>query len=305
MGEQEEEALRVVEDILGYTFNDTSVLFQALCHRSYVNELGMPPIESNERLEFLGDSVVELSVTHVIYEDFPDFPEGELTKLRSPLVRGKALASVAKRIGLDKCVLLGKGEEMTGGRDKQSILADTFEAVVGALYLDGGFDVARGFVISCLEQMIQVIVKWGPGDYKSELQELSTKRLKSVPRYRMRDEGPDHFKTFHATVEVGGRSFGPVAGNSKKEAEQAAARMALVKFGWRQESGKRYEGWTLRAGGGPGGHEDGARGGRSGREDTRAKRGAVTGGRSGGHGGIVGGAHKWWRGIMSRFRSRG
>jgi ribonuclease-3 len=303
--EEPEEALQIVEDILGYTFNDTSLLYLALRHRSYVNELGLPTIESNERLEFLGDSVVELSVTHVIYEDFPDYPEGELTKLRSPLVRGKALAGVAKRIGLDQCVLLGRGEEMTGGREKQSILADTFEAVVGALYLDGGFDVARGFVISCLEQMIQDIVRWGPGDHKSELQELATKRLKSVPRYRIRDEGPDHFKTFHATVQVGGKSFGPVAGSSKKEAEQAAARLALVKFGWRKEREARDEGRAVRAGGGPRGHQDGARGGRPRGAGTPAKRGAVAGGGRARDGGVARSAPGRWRRFFSRSGPRG
>ena len=229
---QTERTLEAVENLLGYTFNDRALLLQALRHRSYANEKGMPLIESNERLEFLGDSVLELSVTHVLFEDFPDYPEGELTKLRSPLVRGAALAEAAERLGLGEHVFLGKGEDGTGGRRKRSILADTFEAVVGALYLDGGFDVARGMVISCLEPLIHDILKWGSGDFKSELQELSTKRVGSVPRYRIREEGPDHFKTFHATVEVGKEKFGPVAGPSKKEAEQGAARAALLKLGW-------------------------------------------------------------------------
>lgn len=229
---QTDRNLEAVENLLGYTFNDRTLLLQALRHRSYANEQGMPLIESNERLEFLGDSVLELSVTHVLFEDFPDYPEGELTKLRSPLVRGAALAEAAERLGLGDHVLLGKGEEGTGGRKKRSILADTFEAVVGALYLDGGFDVARGMVISCLEPLIHDILKWGSGDFKSELQELCTKRVGSIPRYRIREEGPDHFKTFHATVEVGDKKFGPVAGPSKKEAEQGAARAALLKLGW-------------------------------------------------------------------------
>ncbi len=233
-----ERILEAVENILGYTFNDRSILRQALLHRSYANEQGLPLIESNERLEFLGDSVLELSVTHVLFEDFPDYPEGELTKLRSPLVRGAALAAAAEKLGLGDYVLLGKGEENTGGRGKRSILADTFEAVVGALYLDGGFDVARGMVISCLEPLIHDILKWGSGDFKSELQELSTKRVGSVPRYRITEEGPDHFKTFHATVEVGNRKFGPVAGPSKKEAEQGAARVALRKLGWSGGGGR-------------------------------------------------------------------
>lgn len=221
-----------VEKILGYQFDDRSLLFQALCHRSYVNERGWPILESNERLEFLGDSVIELAVTFVLYEDFPDYPEGELTKLRAPLVQRSALADAAERLGLGEHVMLGKGEEATGGRLKHSILADTFEAVVGALSLDGGFSVARGMVISCLESTIHNIVKWGSGDYKSELQEISVSKARAVPRYRIIAEGPDHFKTFHATVEVEGRRFGPVAGTSKKEAEQGVARVALMNLGW-------------------------------------------------------------------------
>lgn len=227
-----EKNLTEVEKLLGYEFKDRSLLHLALCHRSYINELGLPLVESNERLEFLGDSVVELAITHVLYEDFPDYLEGELTKLRAPLVRGKALAEAALLLGLSEHVFLGKGEETTGGRTKKSILADTFEAVVGAIYLDGNFDIARGLVISCLEKKIHEIVKWGSGDYKSELQELAAKFDRSIPKYSITEEGPDHFKTFHATVEVADKKFGPVAGYSKKEAEQGAARVAILKLGW-------------------------------------------------------------------------
>ena len=228
---EHENILEAVETTLGYKFRDRSLILLALCHRSYTNERGWPLTQSNERLEFLGDSVVEIAVTHMLYEDFPEYPEGELTKLRAPLVQRSGLARAALRLGLGDHVLLGRGEEATGGRQKQSILADTFEAVVGALYMDGGFEVARGMVISCVEGMLHEIIKWGAGDYKSELQELSAKRLGAVPRYRVRAEGPDHYKTFHATVEVADSSFGPVTGSSKKEAEQGAARVALLKLG--------------------------------------------------------------------------
>ncbi|HEY5493579.1 MAG TPA: ribonuclease III [Candidatus Anoxymicrobiaceae bacterium] len=224
--------LDAVENLLGYAFEDRALLAQALSHRSYTNQKGRPLIESNERLEFLGDSVIELAVTHVLFEDFPDYPEGELTKLRSPLVKGAALAEAAEKMGLSELILLGKGEEATGGRSKKSILADAYEAVVGALYMDGGFEVAAGLVISCLGPLIHDIVTWGSGDFKSELQERATKKFGSVPRYRIKEEGPDHFKTFHATVEVGNKKYGPVAGPSKKEAEQGAARAALLKLGW-------------------------------------------------------------------------
>ena len=216
--------LDAVENLLGYTFDDRQILEQALSHRSYTNEKGRPLIESNERLEFLGDSVIELAVTHVLFEDFPDYPEGELTKLRSPLVKGAALAEAADKLGLSELILLG--------RRKRSILADAYEAVVGAIYMDGGFEVAAGMVMSCLGPLIHDIVSWGSGDFKSELQERATKKFGAVPRYRIRDEGPDHFKTFHATVEVGNKKYGPVAGPSKKEAEQGAARAALLKLGW-------------------------------------------------------------------------
>jgi ribonuclease-3 len=300
-----EQILDKVEQLLGYEFRDRSLLVQSLYHRSYANEKGLPSIESNERLEFLGDSVVELAVTHVLFEDFPDYPEGELTKLRSPLVRGKALADVSRRLGLDKCVLLGKGEEMTGGREKQSILADTYEAVVGALYLDGGFDVARGFVISCLEQLIHDIVKWGPGDYKSELQEMTTKRVGSVPRYRIRDEGPDHFKTFHAKVEVGDRTFGPVAGMSKKEAEQGAARMAIMKLGWRRQSVEADYRPRVRTGDRPGRNQDGVGGGGPGRGDTAPRRGDVSGVGRGKDAEGTPGSCRWWSRILPRRWSGG
>jgi len=237
---EHEDTLKAVEDVLGYEFRDRPLLLLALCHRSYTNEKGWPLIESNERLEFLGDSVVELAVTHLLYEDFPEYPEGELTKVRAPLVQRRGLARAAERLGLGDYVLLGRGEETTGGRRKQSILADTFEAVVGALYMDGGFDVARGMVISCLEGMLHEIIKWGAGDYKSELQELAAKRVGGKPRYSVREEGPDHYKTFHATVQVGGKSYGPVTGSSKKEAEQGAARVALLKLGWIEETDGGY-----------------------------------------------------------------
>ena len=295
-----EPVLEGVTDLLGYRFVDNHLLFQALCHRSYANEIGLPSIESNERLEFLGDSVVELAVTHLLFEDFPDYPEGELTKLRSPLVRGKALADVSRHVGLDKYILLGKGEEMTGGRQKQSILADTYEAVVGALYLDGGFDVARGFVISCLEDMIREIVKWGPGDFKSELQEIATKRVGSGPRYRIRDEGPDHFKTFHATVEVGDKKFGPVAGTSKKESEQGAARLALMKLGWRRESDEGHYKPRVRTGTGRGRDQDVAGGGGQARRDTSPQRDRLTGEGPGEDAVVAPEPRQWWRRIVPR-----
>lgn len=226
--EEFDSLLDSVEELLGYRFNDRHLLLQSLCHKSYVNQRGWPLIEANERLEFFGDSVVELAITHLLYEDFPDYSEGDLTKLRATLVSRIGLAKVAEEMGLGSWMLLGKGEDATGGRKKRSILAGTFEAVVGALYLDAGFEAARGMVISCLETEVRETVRWGVGDFKSDLQEFAAKRYGTVPRYRVTAEGPDHFKTFHVTVEVRGRKFGPVPGASKKEAEQGAARVALA-----------------------------------------------------------------------------
>lgn len=294
--------LEQMEELLGHRFADRSILFQALRHRSYANEKGMPHIASNERLEFLGDSVLELSVTHVLYEDFPGCPEGELTKLRSPLVRGKALAELAVKLGIDRLVLLGKGEEMTGGRGKPSILADTFEAVIGALYLDAGFDVAKSFVISCMEDKIREIVQWGPGDFKSELQEYSTKRVGAVPRYRYREEGPDHFKIFHATVEVGDRNFGPVSATSKKEAEQGAARLALSELGWRHENEGDYYERRVRAGDRPRGHEDGARGGGPVGAGVVEDGGAVSVDQRAGYGRVSAVARRLWSRVRPKKR---
>ena len=236
MIEEHKEKLDDLERILGYRFKDRSLLLQSLLHRSYVNERGMPLIESNERLEFLGDSVIELSVTHLLFEDLTDYREGDLTKLRATVVGGRALAAAARRMGLAQYVLLGKGEELTGGRQKDSILADAFEALVAALYLDAGFDAARGMVISLLESTLHEIVKWGSGDSKSLLQEISVKKLGTVPRYSIAEEGPDHYKTFHATVQVGDSRFGPVPGTSKKEAEQGVAWVALKRLGWEERS---------------------------------------------------------------------
>lgn len=239
-----DKSVEAMEKLLGYRFKDRSLLFMSLCHRSYINERGLPLLDSNERLEFLGDSVVELAVTHVLYEDFPDYAEGELTKVRASLVQRSALALAAERLGLGEHIILGKPEDSTGVRKKSSVLADAFEAVVGALYLDGGFKIACGMVISCLEDTIHEIIKWGPGDYKSELQELAFKKTTSRPHYRISGEGPDHFKVFHAIVKVSGKRFGPVAGTSKKEAEQGAARLAMESLGWgvdREEEAPREE----------------------------------------------------------------
>jgi ribonuclease-3 len=184
-------------------------------------------VESNERLEFLGDSVLGLIVTDHIFRTYPDMPEGELAKVRAAVVSAAALAEVAIELELGEAVLLGKGEDASGGREKPSILADALEAVIGAVYIEGGWDAAERLVLDLLGERI-VEASEGPGgqDYKTRLQELTARELTELPRYRLTDEGPDHAKRFFAEVRIGGEVRGRGEGRSKKQAEAAAARDA-------------------------------------------------------------------------------
>ncbi|MGH9183298.1 MAG: ribonuclease III [Acidimicrobiales bacterium] len=210
---------------LGWRVGDESLLAVALAHRSWCAE--HPGARSNERLEFLGDAVLGLVVTDHLFRSYPGLPEGELAKVRATVVSAATLAEVAVGLALGPALLLGRGEDASGGRGKPSILADATEAVIGALYLDQGWEAARQVVIGLLGDHIDEAVA-GPGgrDYKTRLQELSALRFDDVPRYRVADEGPDHAKRFFATVEVGGRIRGRGQGRSKKQAEQGAARQA-------------------------------------------------------------------------------
>ena len=184
-------------------------------------------MRSNERLEFLGDAVLGLVVTDHIFRAYPELPEGELAKVRATVVSAAALAEVALELSLGDALLLGKGEDASGGREKPSILADAIEAVIGAVYLDGGWDAADRFVMDLLGDRIAA-ASAGPGgqDYKTRLQELAARELEALPEYAVADEGPDHAKRFYATVTVQGTSYGTGEGRSKKQAEQAAARVA-------------------------------------------------------------------------------
>jgi len=202
----------------------------ALTHRSYAYENGgLPP---NERLEFLGDAVLAIVVTDHLYRRHPDLPEGQLAKLRASVVNMHALAKVARRLGeggLGAHLLLGRGEELTGGRDKASILADGLEAMIGAVYLEHGIDVARGLVHRLFDPLLLEAPTLGAGlDWKTSLQELTAAQGLGVPEYRVDDEGPDHRKEFTATVYVGGRGLGSGSGRTKKEAEQKAAEAAYT-----------------------------------------------------------------------------
>jgi len=201
------------------------LLERALTHRSFAYENGGLP--TNERLEFLGDSVLGLIVTDTLFRGYPDLPEGQLAKLRAAVVNMRALAGVSRGLALGPYIRLGKGEESTGGRDKSSILADTLEAVIGAVYLDCGLSAADKLVHRLFDPVIARSAMLGAGlDWKTSLQELTAAELLGVPDYHVAESGPDHEKSFRASVQIGGRVYGEGEGRSKKEAEQQAAEAA-------------------------------------------------------------------------------
>lgn len=206
---------------------DPALLRQALTHRSYAYENGGLP--TNERLEFLGDSVLGIVVTERLFRDFPDEPEGQLAKLRAAVVNAQALAEVAREIDLGNHLLLGKGEESTGGHDKSSILADAMEAVIGAMYISTDLETTRAFIERVFGPLIASSANLGAGlDWKTSLQERAAETDSGVPEYRVTDTGPDHAKEFTAEVIVGGRVMGTGHGRSKKFAEQEAAAQAYA-----------------------------------------------------------------------------
>ncbi|MBQ7331034.1 MAG: ribonuclease III [Oscillospiraceae bacterium] len=222
--------IKKLEQAIGYTFQDISLLQNALAHSSYANERWHNSLKSNERLEFLGDSVLGMLVADYLYRSFPDRPEGELTRMRADMVCEKTLAVVARRLDLGEHLLLGKGEEQGGGRTRESILADAVESVIAACYLDGGMDAAKAFV----EKFILVNVplrKLNNADYKTALQELVQQKKNQTITYRLAGEsGPDHDKQFVVELTLNGELFGTGEGSSKKRAEQDAARQALEKL---------------------------------------------------------------------------
>jgi ribonuclease-3 len=212
---------------LGLSFTNPSLRKAALTHRSFAFERGL--VQTNERLEFLGDSVLGLVVTDMAYRAYPGMPEGSLAKLRAAIVNMSALADVARSLGLGQLVLLGKGEEQSGGRNKSSILADALEAVFGAVYLDLGLLVATELIERLFRPRMEAYVRGeGDRDYKTILQELASQELRAMPEYRIEERGPDHQKEFTATVFLAGRLQGTGVGRSKKEAEQQAAHEAFV-----------------------------------------------------------------------------
>jgi ribonuclease-3 len=218
---------------LGHTFRDPALLDLALTHRSWCAE--HPGTASNERLEFLGDSVLGLAVTDHLFASYPDVAEGQLAKVRASVVSAPTLGAIAREIELGAELRLGKGEEQSGGRQKQSILADGLEAVMGAVHVDAGWEVARALVLRLLGDRI-VVAATGPGgeDFKTLLQEHVARRYEAVPAYVITEEGPDHGKRFFATVLVDGEELGQGMGSSKKQAEQDAARVAWAELGARE-----------------------------------------------------------------------
>ena len=218
-----------LERRLGSALRDRTLWEHALTHRSYAYEQGGLP--TNERLEFLGDAVLGIIVTDQLYKEFPDRPEGDLAKMRAALVNMTVLADVAREIGLGESVKLGRGEELTGGADKASILADTLEAVFGAIYLDRGIRTAKRVILKLFLPRIRGQVEGGVvHDYKTALQELAAARLNTLPEYSLSESGPDHAKRFEAVVLLQGSPYGSGSGRSKKEAEQAAARVAVERL---------------------------------------------------------------------------
>lgn len=214
---------------LGYTFKDPAILVQALTHKSYANENRAEGGEHNERLEFLGDTVLDFAISDFIMRLCPDSPEGELSRLRSMIVSEANLSGVARDLQLGRYLLLGRGEEQTGGRGKSSLLANSLEAVIAAMYLDGGMDTAYGFIIREFGDGVRGMIDSGQSfDSKTDLQEYCQGSFGTLPTYSIVSEsGPDHQKVFEVEIVAGGRLLGTGSGRSKKEAEQNAARVAL------------------------------------------------------------------------------
>ena len=219
--------IKDLEIAIGYRFQNITLLQNALTHSSYANERWHDSLKSNERLEFLGDSVLGMVVAEYLYRNFPDRPEGELTRMRADMVCETSLAAIADKIGLGGHLLLGHGEERFGGRTRASILADAVESVIAACFLDGGMEAARGFVTKYI--LIEVPVKQlHNADYKTALQELVQQKKDQVLSYELIGEsGPDHDKEFRVQVSLNGAPIGVGIGRSKKRAEQDAAHNAL------------------------------------------------------------------------------
>lgn len=226
--------LELLQENLNYKFKNIELLETALTHSSYANEHNMKITENNERLEFLGDAIVSLIVSQYLYKKYPYYPEGELTKIRAKVVCESSLAYIAEKINLGQYLLLGKGEEATGGRTRESILGDASESLVGAVYMDSDFDATKRFLLDKFENdLVHAVAKGSLFiDYKTDLQENLQRRKRSRIEYSVsKEEGPDHNKVFHIDVLIDNEVVGQGSGRNKKEAEQMAAKEALLVLG--------------------------------------------------------------------------
>lgn len=223
---------RKLENIIKYTFKKKELGLLAITHSSFANEVKSSNEKSNERLEFLGDSILSLIIAEKLFDENPHLPEGELTKIRSLVVCETTLAECSNQLGLGEYLLLGKGEILSGGRQRISILSDAFEALIAAIYLDGGYNEAKRFVVENLTTYVEFAVKGKLNlDYKTQLQELIQKRVDIQIEYKIvKEVGPDHSKEFTAEVLINQDVYGEGTGKSKKEAEQLAAKIAIQKL---------------------------------------------------------------------------
>ncbi len=224
--------IKKLSEKLNIHFKDISLLERSLTHRSILNEKKNKALKHNERLEFLGDAVLELIVSEYLFYKYPDRPEGELTSFRAAVVNTSSLADVSKSLGVGEHLIMSKGEETTGGREKEYLLANALEALIGAIYLDQGYEVEKNFVEKNLMPKIEDIVKYRLDiDPKTKLQERAQRLLKSTPTYKVVDEeGPDHDKIFTVIAKIKGRIYGRGQGSNKQEAEENAANEALKKL---------------------------------------------------------------------------
>lgn len=223
--------MKELENNIGYTFKNKTLLKNALTHSSYANEKKGEAV-CNERLEFLGDSVLSIIVSDYIYKNFPNLPEGQLTRLRASLVCEKTLCAFSKELGIGDYLLLGKGEKANHGNERASILADAFEAILAAIYLDGGFEPAKKHVLRFVKEELSHMEHEAFKDYKTELQEIIQRNPEEQLSYVLIGEsGPDHDKTFTVEVHLNSNVIGTGSGRNKKNAEQAAARKALELMG--------------------------------------------------------------------------
>lgn len=220
----------IIENQLGYKFKDRSLLILAFIHRSFINENRMIT-QHNERLEFLGDAVLGMLISDYLYSHLPETPEGELSYLRSRLVEASSCVNFVQSLKIAPYVLLGKGERMNDGRGRESILADLFEAIIGAIYVDGGLEAAKAFLFHNFTEQINSTIKMPVRNWKALLQDYCQKKFQQAPRYHvLQESGPDHSKTFEISVVVNDQEIGKGAGASKKEAQQAAAADAFSRF---------------------------------------------------------------------------